>query len=54
MYKARVVIYGSVLERHVRHRFTEVKISQTFPIRLLVIRAKIAHYVDVVTSSHLL
>ena len=30
------------------------KISQTFSIRLLAIRAKIAHYVDVVTSSHLL
>ena len=30
------------------------KMSQTFSIRLLEIRTRIAHYVDVVTSSHLL
>ena len=30
------------------------KLSQTFSIRLFALRAKIAHYVDVVTSSHLL
>ena len=30
------------------------KISQTFSIRFLAIRTKIAHYADVVTSSHLL
>ena len=37
-------MYGIVLQKR--------KISQTFSIRLLAIRAKIAHYVDVVTSSH--
>ena len=30
------------------------KLSQTFSIRLFALRAKIAHYVGVVTSSHLL
>ena len=30
------------------------KISQTFSIRFLAICTKIAHYADVVTSSHLL
>ena len=39
-------MYGIVLQKR--------KISQTFSIRLLAIRAKIAHYVDVVTSSHFL
>ena len=39
-------MYGIVLQKR--------KISQTFSIRLLAIRVKIAHYVDVVTSSHLL
>ena len=50
MYKTRVVMgqclkgmYGIVLRKR--------KISQTFSIRLLEIRAEIAHYFDVVTSS---
>ena len=30
------------------------KISQTLSIRFLAIRTNIAHYADVVTSSHLL
>ena len=37
-------MYGIVLQKR--------RISQTFSIRLLAIRARIAHYVDVVTSSH--
>ena len=39
-------MYGIILQKR--------KISQTFSIRLLTIRTKIVHYVDVVTSSHLL
>ena len=51
MFKTRVVIYGSVLERHLGIVLQKRKISQTFSIRLLPIRARIAHYVDVVAIS---
>ena len=39
-------MYGAFLRKR--------KLSQAFSIRLFALRAKIAHYVDVVTSSHLL
>ena len=53
IYKTGVVM-GQCLKGTYGVFLRKRKLSQTFSIRLFALRAKIAHYVDVVTSSHLL